>query len=109
MDNIRIIATLVIVAVIALLSVFQMQIRGYEKIGRMEEWVLYIDEPDNCDTSAELIYSDAENYYYLPCEMSDSYIVKNGFEERELIYALEEGLITIEELDELITLEIIAK
>ena len=86
-----------------------MQIRGYEKLGRMEEWVLYVDEPDNCDTVLELIYSDAENNYYLPCEMSDSYIVKSGFEERGLIYALNEGLITIEELDELITIEIVAK
>ena len=109
MDNLRIVATLVIVVVIALLSVFQMQIRGYEKLGRMEEWVLYVDEPDNCDTVLELIYSDAENNYYLPCEMSDSYIVKSGFEERGLIYALNEGLITIEELDELITIEIVAK
>ena len=109
MDNLRIIATLLIVVVIALLSVFQMQIRGYEKLGRMEEWVLYIDEPSNCDTSLELIYSDDENNYYLPCEMSESYIVKSGFEERGLIYALEEGLITIEELEELITIETIIR
>ena len=106
MDNLRVIATLVIVSVIAVLSIFQMQIRGYEKIGRMEEWVLYLDEPDNCDQVLELIYSDEDNHYYLPCTMSDSYMVKSGFEERGLIYALEEDLISIEELDELIEINI---
>ncbi len=109
MDNLRIIATLVIVAAIAVLSVFQMQIRGYEKIGRIEEWVLYIDEPDNCAEILELIYTDDINKYYLPCLLSDSYIVKSGFEERELIYALNEGLIMIDELDELIEIIIIEK
>ncbi len=109
MDNLRVIITLVIVASIALLSVFQMQIRGYEKIGRMEEWVLYVDEPSACPDILELIYSDEVNLYYLTCEMSNSYMVKSGFEERGLIYALDEGLITIEELDELIEIYIETK
>jgi|LGVF01.2.fsa_nt_gb hypothetical protein len=109
MDNLRVFITLIIVIVLALLSVFQMQIRGFEKVGRMEEWVLYLDEPGNCAQALELIYTDEVNNYYLPCLMSDSYIVKSGFEENELIYALEEGLITIEELDELIIINIIEK
>ena len=109
MDNLRVFITLIIVIVLALLSVFQMQLRGYEKVGRMEEWVLYQDEPETCAQALELIYSDEVNNYYLPCIMSDSYIVKSGFEELELIYALEEGLITIEELDELIIINIVEK
>ena len=109
MDNLRVFITLVIVIILALLSVFQMQIRGYEKVGRMEEWVLYLDDPGDCAQALELIYTDEVNNYYLPCLMSDSYIVKSGFEEKELIYALESGLITIEELDELIVINIVEK
>ncbi len=109
MNNLRIFGTLVVVTVLALLSVFQMQLRGFEKVGRMEEWVLYIDEPETCDLIEELIYTDDVNNYYLPCNMSDSYIVKSGFEERELKYALDEGLISIEDLDELIIINIIEK
>ena len=109
MDNLRVIATLVIVASIALLSVFQMQLRGYSKIGRIEEWVLYVDEPETCIQTLELLYSDETNDYYLPCIISDSYIVKSGFEEQSLTYVLTEGLLTIEEIDEIIELTIIQK
>lgn len=109
MNNLRVIATLFIVAAIATLSVFQMQIRGYDKIGRMEEWVLYIDETGICPLDNEKIYEDENFVYTIPCPFSDSYIVKSGFEERGLIYALEEGLITIEQLDELITIVITEK
>lgn len=109
MNNLRIFGTVIVVLGIAILSAFQMQLRGYEKIGRMERWVLYIDEPENCDDELELIYSDDSNNYYLPCNSSEAYIVKSGFEERDLIYALEEGLILITDLDELIDIDIIAK
>jgi hypothetical protein len=106
MDNLRIFATVFIVAIITLISFFQMQLRGYEKIGRMEEWVLYIDQPDNCSTIEELIYSDEVYSYYLPCNSSSSYIVKSGFEEKDLIYALEENLISIEDLESLINIKV---
>lgn len=109
MDNIRVIATLIIVLTLVLLSIFQMQLRGYEKLGRIDEWVIYVDEPEECPTASELIYQDSESYYYLPCEMSESYIVRSGFEERELIYSLEEGLINIDDLLELITIEVVNK
>lgn len=109
MDNLRIVATLVIVAAIAILSVFQMQIRGYSKIGRIEEWVLYLDEPEICAEALELIHTDDLNDYYLPCIMSDSYILKSGFEEQSLIYGLTEGLVSIEEIDKLIDIIIVKK
>jgi len=109
MDNLRIVGTLVIVAVIATLSVFQMEIRGYSKIGRMEEWVLYVDKPKSCIQTLELIYSDEINDYYLPCIMSDAYIVKSGFEEQTLKYVLTEGFVTIEEIDEMIEINIVEK
>jgi hypothetical protein len=106
MDNLRIFGTVIIVTIIAILSLFQMQLRGYEKIGRMEEWVLYIDEPDNCTKVEELIYTDEVYNYYLPCNMSSSYIVKSGFEEKALINALEENLISIEDLVVLIDINV---
>lgn len=102
MDNLRVFGTVVVVAIIAILSLFQMQLRGYEKIGRMEEWVLYIDETEKCASISELIYTDDVNNYYLPCEMSEGYLVKSGFEEKGLIIALEENLISIEDLELLI-------
>ncbi len=104
MDNLRVFATVLIVAVIAILSLFQMQLRGFEKIGRMEEWVLYIEKDEECFSITELIYTDEDNNYYLPCEMSHLYVVKSGFEEKELIFALEENLISIEDLELLIDL-----
>ena len=62
MDNLRVLVTLVIVIVLALLSVFQMQLRGYEKVCRMEEWVLYLDEPDNCEQTLPRLPSLLEYY-----------------------------------------------
>jgi hypothetical protein len=103
MENLRVIATLVVVAAIAILSIFQMQIRGYEKVGRINEWVLYIDEPNICETDLEKIHSDETNHYYLPCSR-ENYIIKSGFEERSIEYVLDEEFITITELDELIEL-----
>ena len=102
MDNVRVVGTVFLVIIIAVLSLFQMQIRGYEKIGRMEEWVLYFDKDDNCTTIEELIFTDGTYNYYLPCNMSSSYIVKSGFEEKGLIRALEDNLISIEDLELLI-------
>ena len=102
MDNLRIFATVLIVILIATLSLFQMQLRGFEKIGRMEEWVLYIEKDEKCPSITEIIYTDEVNNYLLPCKMSHLYVVKSGFEEKELIYALEENLISIEELELLI-------
>lgn len=109
MDNLRVIVTLLIVAAIALLSVFQMQMRGYDKVGRIEEWVLYVDEPEICPSENEKIFEDEIASYFTTCALSEDYIVKSGFEERGLIYALDEGLITIEDLNELIALNIIEK
>jgi len=106
MNNLRAFGTLIIVALIAILSLFQMQLRGFEKIGRIEEWVLYIDKSDNCETIEELIYTDEVNNYYLSCTKSSSYIAKSGFEEKELIKALEENLISIKDLELLIDINI---
>lgn len=109
MDNSRVFATVVIVLIIALLSFFQMQLRGYEKVSRMEEWVLYVEEPNNCVSVLELIYSDDEFNYYLTCNNSSSYMLKSGFTEKELTNAIEENLISINDLEQLIDIYIESK
>jgi len=99
MNMLRLIITLVVIIIICLLSFFQMELRGYEKIARLNEWTLYIKEEDDCVNTVEVFYSDVENDYAFNCIMSDWYIVKSGFEEQSLIYALENNLINIDDLD----------
>lgn len=101
MKGIRVFSTLFVLLIIVVLSAFQMQLRGYEKIGRIEEWVIY-EKSAECATALELIYEDEINEYYLPCIQSDFFIVKSGFEEHSLKEALELGLIEITDLDGLI-------
>ena len=100
MSNIRAGITFVIVLLIVLLSVFQMQLRGYEKVGRINEWILYYKN-ETCATAEEEIYQDESYTYYLGCISSDQYLVKSGFQEVLLKEALEQELITIEDLVEL--------
>ena len=85
MDAVRIFATLFFVIVIALLSVFQMQIRGFEKVERINEWVLYY----NSEQGEDVQVIDVPVEYY-------KYTVKQGFEEKNLaeVYANEHELFT---------------
>ena len=102
MKGLRLGVTFFIVLVLFLLSVFQMQLRGYEKISRLEEWTVYYAEEDACLTIEELFYSDDTYNYYFSCAMSSRYIVKRGFEEYSLVFALENDYIEISELEEVI-------
>ncbi len=102
MNNLRIGATFVIVLVLFLLSAFQMQLRGYEKIARVEEWTIYYKTDDYCLTQEEIFFTDDENEYYFYCLESDKYLVKRGFEEYSLVFALENDYLTITELSEVI-------
>ena len=77
---------IVIVIVIVLLGVFYNDIRGYEKIDRVNEWVLYYCE--DCD-QGETVY--------------DGYLLLNGFSELSVDEAIEISYFT-----EDIELEIIA-
>lgn len=98
MGNLRIAATFIIVLIIALLSIFQMQLRGYEKIERLNQWVLYYQPQDTCPTLEEIFYQDETHLYTFSCVKSDRYMVKNGFEEHALKEALESGYISINDL-----------
>ena len=78
--TIRVVFTLLIVSAIALVAIFQNDLKGYEKVDRINEWVLYYNDIEN-----ETGYKD--------------YIVKSGFEEKRLDEAIIEGLFTETELE----------
>ncbi len=101
MNGLRIGVTFVIVFGIFLLSVFQMQLRGYEKIGRIEEWTVYYSGEEECESTVPF-YSDSSYQYYYMCADSESFMVKSGFEEHTIEYAFDNNLITIGDLEEVI-------
>ena len=102
MKGLRLGVTFFIVLVLFLLSVFQMQLRGYEKVARIEEWTIYYHEEDACLTMEEVFYSDEEYDYIFHCVMSERYLVKRGFEEYSLVYALENDYLDISEIEGII-------
>lgn len=84
MNAVKIVSTFLLVLGIVIVAIFQMRIRGYEEVERINAWVLYYDaEIDN--NEEELLYPH--------------YIVKSGFEEKSLDDAIEEGLFNTEELE----------
>ena len=83
MNKIRVIFTFIIVLAISILAIFQMDIRGFEKVERINEWVLYYGE--DLEVDDELLYPH--------------YIVKSGFEEMSLDDAIEDDLFDAEELE----------
>ena len=72
MNSLRTVLAFIIVVAIILLGIFYNDIKGYEKIERINEWVLYYCE--KCDQS--------ESEY-------DGYILVNGFAELPFDEALE--------------------
>ena len=72
MSGFRIVLALIIVVLIVLVGIFYNDIRGYEKIERVNEWVLYYCV--DCD--------EDENLY-------DGYILLNGFAELTVNEAIE--------------------
>jgi hypothetical protein len=89
MSNLRALATFLVLIIVVLLAVFQMRLRGYEKVERINEYVLYKDIDYDC----KLVHGDA---YDLDC--AEMYIVKSGFYEVTIEDALLEELITEAEL-----------
>lgn len=100
MNGLRIGITFVIVLVIFLLSMYQMQLRGYEKIGRFEEWNIYYKDEGECENQAEAIYSDETYNYFYGCGDEESLMAKRGFEEYSLTFALENGYLEIFDIEE---------
>ena len=106
MNGLRLVVTFIIVMVIFLLGVFQMQLRGYEKIGRIEGWNIYYNE-DHCEEDVVLVYNNSEGSYEFECVNSETYIVKRGFEEYSLFDALSSEYIEISDLEDLINFTVL--
>lgn len=88
MKAIRTISISIIVVLVSLLAIFQMDIRGYDKIERINAYVLYYSETYEPE--------DEEDY--------PGFLVKSGFEEMTLDQAFEDELFTNEEVIEILEL-----
>lgn len=89
---------LILVLALSILGViFQMQLRGYTKIGEINEVRLYYKQYESCALAIEQVYSDENGTYYLSCMSSQYYLVKEGKQEYSIQEALNEDIITIEE------------
>jgi len=102
MNGLRIGVTFVIVLAIFLLSVFQMQLRGYEKIGRVEEYTIYYNGEETCEPQTGPFYTDETYDYYYQCSNEGNLMVKNGFEEQTIEYVIENDIFTITDLEQVI-------
>ena len=100
MKGLRLGVTFIIVLAIFLLSVFQMQLRGYEKIGRVEEWTIYYKDEGVCIGDIEKIYSDDIYNYFYGCGDEEALLAKRGFEEYSLSFALENEYLMIFDIEE---------
>jgi len=100
MTNLRAGITFVVVLVIVLLAIFQMQIRGYKEVDRIDAYVLYQSEVNTCQ---DQLYTDEDGEHRLICE--NAYLLKAGLSEYGLIEALEENIVTLEDLAPFLEIE----
>jgi len=89
---------LIIITTLSILGcVFHMQLRGFTKVGQVDDWGLYEKQNGSCATLLESVYNDGTTTYYLPCISSQYYLVKKGLKEYYIIDALDEEIITIDD------------
>lgn len=91
MNMVRAGITFLIVLSIVLLAIFQMKIRGYEEVVRINEYVLYRNVDIVCTDSLYTI--DAVEYRI---ECSSQFVLKTGLSEYTINEALEMEYITID-------------
>ena len=106
MKGLRLWIMFIIVIIIIFMSIFHMQLKGYEKIGRVEEWSIYYNE-DFCIEDDVLVYDSTEGSYEFECVNSKTYIVKSGFEEHSLLDALNEGYIELSDIEDIINFTVL--
>lgn len=100
MSNLRAAATFLVLLTVIVLAIFQMQLRGYEKIARLNQFVLYETDVETCIDVTVVIESEET---IIRCE--NAYVVTSGFQEYTILDALEEDLITISDIESYITLD----
>lgn len=100
MNNLRYVVTFILLLVVLSLAFFQMSLRGYTEVGRINEYVLYYNEEDTCINHSVIV---DEVTYDIECE--SQYMLKSGFAEYGITEALvEEQIVTIDELEEDLTI-----
>lgn len=100
MSTLRAVATFVVLLGILTLAIFQMQIRGYERVARLNQYVLYETEPETCEDVTVTVESED---LIITCE--NAYLVTSGFSEYRLEEALSEGIITIQDIEEYVIID----
>lgn len=98
MSNLRFIITFFLLVIVIVLAIFQMRIRGYQEVGRINEYVLYHNTDEACINSTIVI---EETTFIIEC--ASQYILKSGFTEYTIIDALEEEVVEIDDLSKDIT------
>lgn len=99
MNNLRFIITFFLLVIVIILAIFQMRIRGYSEVGRINEYVLYHNVEEACIDATIVI---EETTYIIECE--SQYILKSGFAEYTIVDALEEEIVELDDLSGDITI-----
>lgn len=100
MSNLRAISTFLLLLLISLLAIFQMQLRGYTKIARLNQYVLYETDMETCEDVTMTIASEV-----ITIECQNAYLVTSGFSEYRIEDALEEGIITVSDIEDYVTID----
>lgn len=89
MDTLRAAIIFVVIILVCGLLLLSFNQRGYKKIERINQYVLYEKEVDEC------IDQEFENHILI-CE--NKYILRSGLAESVLINGLEEGIVSFDEV-----------
>lgn len=93
MESLRAVLLFFVILLVCGLLLLSFNQRGYEKIERVNQYVLYEKEVDEC---IDKEYGE----FILICE--NKYILRSGLTESELIPGLNDGIITFDEIKEYI-------
>lgn len=94
--NLRAVSIFIIIVLIVGLLIISFNLKGYDKIERINAYVLYRKEVEEC------IDMDYDNYVII-CE--NSYLIKNGLEEHTLIEGLSLELVSFEDVQDYLVIE----
>jgi hypothetical protein len=100
MSTLRAVATFILLLGILLLAIFQMQLRGYDRVARLNQYVLYVTDPVTCLDVTLTIDSEV---LVIRCE--NAYLVTSGFSEYTIEDALLQERITITDIEDYVTID----
>lgn len=91
--TLRLAVTFLGVAAILVLAILQMDLRGYDDIVRINQYVLYQNDDEIC---VDDNFHENDTDYTIAC--ASQYLLKSGFVEYDVVTALAEGVVTIDDL-----------